>query len=191
MKKLIVLVMVFGLATAANATLVDAVNAAFEFSLGGLPQPDEVTIICDEPSGQIVLDLKLLDGHTTGGFQFDYRLSNAQAELLATNVVLSDAFDQGLSVMSSSAQNYEFGGAQVFNADLAGPITMMDQLVLHCLEATDVILTIVSTATSVIDGTTYYDTGVTVHTLTIHQVPEPATLALLGLGGLLLRRRKK
>jgi hypothetical protein len=33
-------------------------------------------------------------------------------------------------------------------------------------------------------------TGVIEDTLTIHQIPEPTTIALLGLGGLLLRRRK-
>jgi hypothetical protein len=34
-------------------------------------------------------------------------------------------------------------------------------------------------------------TGDLLDTIIIHQVPEPATIALLGLGGLFLRRRKK
>jgi hypothetical protein len=33
--------------------------------------------------------------------------------------------------------------------------------------------------------------GTLLDTLTIHQVPEPTTLALLGLGGLLALRRRK
>jgi hypothetical protein len=67
----------------------------------------------------------------------------------------------------------------------------MDGLVIHCLDTTDVILTVRVTENTVINGETIpIDT--VLHTLTIHQIPEPATMALLGLGGLfLLRRRKK
>ena len=38
--------------------------------------------------------------------------------------------------------------------------------------------------------TTDFGTSELVDAVVIHQIPEPATIALLGLGGLLLRRRK-
>jgi len=56
---------------------------------------------------------------------------------------------------------------------------LVDQIVLHCDALGDVELTLVSA-----DLAAVYDTQV------IHQIPEPITFALLGLGGLFLRRRK-
>ena len=50
----------------------------------------------------------------------------------------------------------------------------------HCDAEGDVIINLID-----------YSTGLLADTLLIHQVPEPITMALLGLGGLLLRRRKK
>ena len=50
----------------------------------------------------------------------------------------------------------------------------------HCLDEVDVVITLLDE-----DYTTVLDT------ITIHQIPEPATIALLGLGGLFLRWRRK
>jgi hypothetical protein len=72
--------------------------------------------------------------------------------------------------------------------DLAAPIinfkipegTVVDVIRLHCLmEYVDILLTLSDATTGEI-----YDTQV------IHQIPEPMTIGLLGLGGLFLRRRK-
>jgi hypothetical protein len=57
--------------------------------------------------------------------------------------------------------------------------TVVDWITFHCEGPGDVLVTLFDGATGAV-----YDTQI------IHQIPEPATLAILGLGALLLRRKK-
>jgi hypothetical protein len=183
MKKLLVVVLVLGMASVASADLI--------FTLNGEPQPPEITIT---PSDTITLDLHLATGENILQYQLMYELSNEQAEFLIDGVVFPWE-----SLAAGKLGNYdddgimswvEFAASNLFSA-APGPLDLMDGLVIHCLDTTDVILTVRVTENTVINGETIpIDT--VLHTLTIHQIPEPATMALLGLGGLfLLRRRKK
>ena len=82
----------------------------------------------------------------------------------------------------------QFWEGQLFD-DLEGPLVLMKELYIHCLDWTGVVLEIISQGLEV-DGE-YIEPGTLMHTLTIHQIPEPMTIALLGLGGLFVLRRKK
>jgi hypothetical protein len=201
MKKLLILVVVFGLAAVVNAGPLPP--GSLIFSVNGTAQPAEITL---NPSEAIVLDLKLAAGHTTLGYDISYVLSNASAELITVAyqptypvgpplpamvgpISFPTVFEMGQGVVGQPLpQLVRITGSEFFGT-ITGPGTLMDGLVLHCLAAGDVLLTVVSNGTT-IDGLSV--DGV-IHSLVIHQagVPEPMTLTILGLGSLFLARRKK
>jgi hypothetical protein len=183
MKKLLVVVLVLGMASVASADLI--------FTLNGDPQPAEITI---RPSDLITLDLHLATGENILQYQLMYELSNEQAEFLIDGTVFPWAsLAAGKINAYDDTDNYiswvEIAASNLFSA-VAGPLDLMDGLVIHCLDTTDVILTVYVSENTVINGETIpIDT--VMHTLVIHQIPEPMTVALLGLGGLFLLRRRK
>ena len=65
---------------------------------------------------------------------------------------------------------------------------MFDDIVFECLGGTNIVT--VSLVTGVLDASDQYVVGEVLAELQVSQIPEPMTLALLGLGGLFLRRRK-
>jgi hypothetical protein len=159
--------------------------------LYGDPQPAEITIVTSE---LITLDLHLATGEDILQYQLKYELSNEQAEFLVDGVVFP------WESIAAGKLNYDGDGAIISWVEIMasnlfsaadGPLDLMDGLVIHCLDTTDVILTVTVSENTEINGEVIpIDT--VLHTLTIHQIPEPATMALLGLGGLfLLRRRSK
>jgi len=177
--------LVLGLTSLANAGLI--------FTVNGEVQGPEVTIV-EVPSGEIELDLELSAGETITAFKLGYALDNAQAEFLWDRVVFPDVgFDFDGKILedatSPTPQYLAITAAQMFSPAIPGPLVLMTDLYVHCLEATDVILTISVAGSTIIDGETI-PVDTLLHTLIIHQIPEPMTDMLLGLGGLLLRRRK-
>jgi len=78
---------------------------------------------------------------------------------------------------------------------------LMDGLDLHCLEATDVVVELVApygiskllyNASGVVIGSEkIIQDGTVMDSIIVHQIPEPMTMSLLGLGGLALLRRRR
>jgi len=78
---------------------------------------------------------------------------------------------------------------------------LMDGLDLHCVEATDVVVELIApygisrllhNASGVVTGSEkIIADGTVMDSIVIHQIPEPMTMSLLGLGGLALLRRRR
>jgi hypothetical protein len=183
MKKFLVLMMVLGMATMANATIQISVN-------GNITGPDSITLT---PSDTITLDiwndptvtpdtpqtrnyiayLDILPNNTGC-----YDLANARLGPAAGDFPANFLYDN-LGTIDEYTMMQNWAPGTVGNGAL-GAIFLVD---FHCLSP-DNVLTINLYDSRVGAG------NVIVDSLTIHQIPEPITLALLGLGGLFLKRRK-
>ena len=194
-KKILVLVLVCGLASVANAGLVLSVNGSLD------PVDSEITILV---GGTVVLDLHGDDPTDTGPAQ-GYLLIEGPGSINGATVIhagaatyYSDAGEmaEGVGLPAGDAD----GVVAMFKDFLGKPALtdvsfsligdtppvddfvnglLIDDIILTCEGIGDVMVTLTNENFAVLD------------TAVIHQiVPEPMTLALLGLGGLFLRRRK-
>jgi hypothetical protein len=183
MKKLLVLMLVLGIASTASATL--------QISAGGVQEPEDSTIWL-APSETIILDI-WTDTDITPGVGEGYWSLTA----LTTDATVSG----GVSVLEEPGnQIYAGGGAYTPTVGDEGPwmsvalttlpsiaagTTIFDDIVFHCeREPTETVVELWFHAFNP-------DQAVLVDTLLIHQIPEPMTVGLLGLGGLFLLRRRK
>lgn len=171
MRRLLILMLVFGMASVANA--------AIEISLNGSTATDALTIGL---SDTITVDIYNTDGADYGAFLGFYNRSEGLYAL--SNAALTPSAGD-LSTFTGPTDMTGYGiDADFYDVTLAqsqGTSTIGSQFEtdMHCLgEGAVVIQLLDNTSLAVLD------------TATITQIPEPATLVLLGLGGLLLRRRK-
>ena len=188
MRKLLILMLVLGLSPVANAVLI---------SVDGVVDPEDTTINLT-PSETVVIDIMgqdepqplnaylLIEGPGAiagstmlypGSLAMYFELEGWAAfcgytpeELLGAIAAMGYPGLVDLSYMS-------FADGAAPGAPLSGKL--VDDIIFHCEGLGDVVLTLLSD-----DFVTVLDTQV------IHNVPEPMTVALLGLGGLFLRRRR-
>ena len=189
MKKFVVLMLVLGIAVAANAGL--------QISVDGNPEPVESEIIL-MPSDHIILDI--WTDADIGLFELaTYALvAQGPGTIDASNAVIVGPIGNLLGPLPGLAGFEGVQGQGVAGTYLGGfsgnPVagdTLVDLIDFHCDGIGEVIVELWSVVDINADPQNPdYRTDVLMDTLIIHQIPEPMTIALLGLGGLLLRRRK-
>jgi len=179
MKKLLVLSLVLQLLTITNAALIN-------LGVDGYANPGEITLA---PSDTIELSAVALAGFDMGDFQIS--LSNAQGSLDASNVEFLSMLPPdwvhpwGIPWHGNldDPQHFSFSGGNLPPAVIPFDETVMWGLIFHCEEPTDVIITL----EEYLDN----DQFELLDQIIVHQIPEPITIGLLGMGALFLRQRKK
>lgn len=195
MKKILALMLILGMASAANAVL--------SLTVDGVPAPAQIEL---QPSDWIVIGLDVAPGFILG--EVTIQLSNEQGSLDPANMVFNPDYInvfipgvytgwapwdfQWLPVPGApvTPTHIELGGGN-FSGATAGDSWVMQDLMFHCEEPTDVIIDlIVSSPNGLETDAGVLAAGTILDSIYVIQ-PEPTTIALLSLGGLLLRRRRK
>ena len=186
MKKLIILLMVFGMTTMAGATL--------QISVNGNPEPIDSDIDLT-PSQHAILDI-WTDAAIPVNAEFALLTYDAYGTISGGGYVgptdggniMADFYDpaSGMGVVVPSGMNGVAGWMMVSSgAGIPSGATLYDDIDFHCEAMGDAFVEL---------WTIDLGSGGLLNledSVVIHQVPEPMTMALLGLGGLgLLRRRR-
>jgi hypothetical protein len=184
MKKILVLLMVLGMVSWANAGLINVVGNHVDKNGNGLIDESDI----------IEISIELAPGASSDGYDLDLHVSGP-GTLAESAGGIQHAPGIGMWMYSGIAGN---GIAQMTEVHLMG--NWVDQaliwgLEIHCDGLGDVLVDLTLNGGTRADpegGTAYQDlTEADLGDLVIVQVPEPMTIALLGLGGLLALRRRK
>ena len=186
MRKLLILMLVLGMASLANASLIISVHET-----DGSPYDGRTLNFSDE----LWLDIESVGGDT-GDSYWGLVADIDKATIDPTSgVVLIPSAPDASMLLGSLADNWApaiagregiMGTVGAFTAQPPyADGTYFDEILFHCEGNGPVTIDLLE-----FDGFGWVWTGVTFDSVVIPQIPEPATMLLLGLGGLLLRRRK-
>jgi len=182
MRKLLVLMLVFGLASMANAALRISVNDNKNPTDSDYTLRSSETITLDIWTDATIPILSVtywvLVVDTTMG-----RISDGVCKYPDDAVIWPDAALAGIRGLPSYSDGV-WGLIAVFSpAGIPANAVIYDEIIFQCKGVGDAVVELYTTD--------LVGTNTVVDSVVIHQIPEPMTIALLGFGGLLLRRRRK
>ena len=206
-KRLLVLMLVFGMASLANASVLDVVLDG-EGSLGHAGTSSDPLWEGETIGIKIVLNY---NPHPTSPTYDGYMLSTIDVDLhvsgpgslshtnLKTNGIIRAAsritqlYPWYNSTITATGVAHLAGSAL---PPIQGPTDIVWDFLMTCTGIGPVLVDLTRAGVTEYSETGYpinwIDLGASdLGDLSIHQIPEPATIALLGLGGLFLRRRRK
>lgn len=189
MKKVVTLMLILGMASVASAGL--------QISVDGVQEPVDSEIFL-RPSETVELDI-WLDApiNPFEGVTWALVASTADATIsggVAIDGILTNNTVNGLTsaaptVIPPAGAEGVWGSAFNISTSPGGAVgdVIVDSIIFHCeWQPNDVIIGLFAVTEDV-----EMDWAEALDTVTIHQIPEPATICLLGLGGLALLRRRK
>ena len=190
MKKLLAVMLIFVMASFANAM-------SLQISVNGDEDPveTEYTLM---PSETIELDIYSPDGYVSGDDTYFALVATVGGTVTGGVVLAAAPPDTGIygqdvltdvpGWLAAADGTGPWGSILNIGGAAVSPGRWLDQFIFHCdVDQGDVIISLFSDK----------DMGTAVHPtiledrIIIHQIPEPATMALLSLGGLFLLRRRK
>jgi hypothetical protein len=185
MKNLLAVMLVFGMASMASAM-------TLQISVEGNPDPIDTQIML-APSETIRLDIHSPDGYVIGDDVYFSLVVDPAYGVITGGVVTGGAPpDTGIYGYDALANGLSPGGVDdgmwgsvlnIAGAPVA-PGIYIDDIIFHCEALNyDTLVTLWSTPD--------FATFTMEDQLIIHNIPEPATMALLSLGGLFFLRRRK
>jgi len=183
MRKLVILMLVVGMASVANADL--------RISVQGDRDPVDSQYYLD---GSQTLKLDIWTTTAYGMMTGDYwaLVTGPKAKITGGDVMI----DPGDAVLYEdpsakdgvvglpNGEDGVWGGIAIMNAPVDADTVIYDGIILHCSGGA-------GEQRILLYLTDLMGTNMVVDEVIIHQVPEPMTVALLGLGGLFLLRRRK
>lgn len=178
MKKFLILLMVLGMASWANAGMIDVVVTGYDDNdgSGDISPSDLIYIAITVPVGG------------SGGYDLDLHVSGpGTLQEVDGGPNANHQMGMGMWLYSGIANNGIARMVEVTMGTMPGDLVW--GLAIHCDDIGDVLVDLTLAGTTRVDGVvlTEADLG----DLVIVQVPEPMTIALLGLGSLFMLRRRK
>jgi hypothetical protein len=190
MKKLLVLMLVLGLTSVASAR---NTGMAIQLSIDGVPAPDEITLM---ESDWVMLDIMAADGYALDSMELDLEVVgpghielDPQNVTVPTDIIVAPFESWSLVVDGVTEKGIGAIVGMTFDpAGLGGQL--VNYILFHCDGLGDVTITITDAGANndPVNGDISQEM---MGSIIIHQIPEPTTVMLLGLGSLFLLRRRK